>query len=711
MVDEPLPRPLSVPSRDLWDAERRRREEMRRRELERELHHARRDLDRRAEETNWELERRLKWLGRYGTKNNPRPPAMGAPGGLGGMGAGHGGIGTAGHAGVESHAIETMAGIVAMILAIPLLLVLATGHLSALIFDGAAPHYATGDIPHIFSELGKHLSDPGRAWDDVNTGGRPPGPLAWYGTFALLVLPLVWLGQRYSHLLLHGLDPDNEHFATWRDIRHLAPRKPAAHQVVVGTMARRKIVVNDLHSLLLVGPAHSGKTSGVVIPALLEWQGPAVVAASKGHVIHETIGWRSQLGDVHVFDPSGTGRYPRSGWSPLATCGTWTGAIRTARDITLATKASMGAENDAGDLTGIVGSDLWSSSMATALAPYLPAAASSGRTMTHAAEWIEREERAEILEILRPLDREAVRAHETMFLRDDPVRSQFFHVMYQILSVYKDPVAASSADRHDIVPDELLDGGANTLYLATPEYDQARFRPLCSTIVRQMLTAAYDRSTRHGHPMDPPLLLLLDEAVGVAPVVELARLASSAAARGVQIVSVFQDFRQIEDEYGGSAGLIVKNHRAKLLLSGSQYIDAARDDRQLLRPKLGQHLEEGQGALFYGNAPPVRLKLRHWFKDRELIRRADTPQDSLPPPDPGRSRSAIDQRQALQVQAWMGRGTLPDEDDTNEEPIGPLGRVDPTRSFADLFGASEDDNVLPENVSRLPRRRGERRDR
>jgi type IV secretory pathway TraG/TraD family ATPase VirD4 len=695
MVDEPLPRPLSVPDRDLWDADRRRREELRRRELERELHEARRELDRRAEETNWELERRLKWMGRYGLKKRPYPAADGEMRGGGGPFT------------VEAeHAVEAAVGIAAMVLAVPVLIILATGHLSALVFDGSVPHYALTDVPHIFEQLSHHLSDPGRAWDDVNTGGRPPGPVAWWGTLVALVLPLAWGGYRVAHMLLDHHEEQGQ-FATWRDVQQMATRRPGDYQVVVGTNARRKLVVKDLHSLLLLGPAHSGKTSGVVVPALLEWPGPAVVASNKGHVIHETIGWRSRLGEVHVFDPSATGRYPRSGWSPLATCGTWTGAIRTARDLTLAAKASIGAENDHGDLVGIVHSDLWGSSMATALAPYLLAAASSGRSMTAAAEWIEKEEHQEVLEILRPIDREAVRAHEATFVRQDPVRSAFFHVMYQILSVYKDPVAAASSDRHEIIANELLDG-ANTLYLSTPEYDQARFRPLCSTILRQVLTAAYDRSTSRGESMDPPLLLLMDEAVGVAPVVELARLASTASSRGVQLVSVFQDFRQIEDEYGATAGLIVKNHRAKLLMSGSQYIDAARDDRQLLRPKLGQHLEEGEAALFYGNAPPVRLRLRYWFKDRELTRRGETPQDVLPPPDPSRSRSAIDQSQALQVQAWMGREAQ-DDDDTAEEPLGPLGRVDPTRSFADLFGSHEDDNMLPENVSRMPRRRGERR--
>ena len=692
-MDEPLPPPLSVPKQDLWDADRRRRDEMRRRELESELRQAKRELDRRAEETNWELERRLKWTSKYSKGPRPSPGSEAGMGGVGGLSAGTD--------------VETMVGAVGIALMVPLLLLLLTGHVSALLFDGSLPRYALNDVPQVLTGLVENMDDPGRAWDPVNTGGQPPGPAAWWGTLLVLAIPFALGGRALYERYAAGGSDERRDFATWKDIRHLRPSRGNEQQVVVGTAARRKIVVQDLHSLLLVGPAHSGKTAGVVVPALLEWDGPAVVASSKGHVIHETIGWRSHQGEVHVFDPSATLPYSRSGWSPLTSCGTWSGAIRTARDLTLASKASIGAEADSGDLTGIVHSDLWSSSMATALAPYLMAAATSGRSIVEAAEWIEREEKQEVVDVLRQVDREACRAHEATFLRNDPMRSSFFHVMYQILSVYKDPVAAASADRHEIIPSELLDGDAHTLYLTTPEYDQARFRPLCSTIVRQILAAAFDRSSHLGRPLDPPLLLLLDEAVGVAPINELARLASNAAARGVQIVSVFQDFRQIEGEYGGSAGLVVKNHRAKLLLSGSQYIDSARDDRQLLRPKLGEHLEEGEGALFYGNAPPVRLKLRPWFKEKDLVRRAETSQDNLPPPDLSRSRDPVDQRQALQVQAWMTRAPGPD-DDTAEHPIGPLGRVDPTRSFSDLFSAGDGDNTLPENVSRFPHRSHDR---
>ena len=61
-----------------------------------------------------------------------------------------------------------------------------------------------------------------------------------------------------------------------------------------------------------------------------------VATSVKGDLVRDTIGWRSHLGDVHVYDPSGTTTYHRSGWSPLAGCTTWAGAGRAAYDLAMA---------------------------------------------------------------------------------------------------------------------------------------------------------------------------------------------------------------------------------------------------------------------------------------------------------------------------------------------------------------------------------------
>ena len=76
---------------------------------------------------------------------------------------------------------EDVFGIIFVVLLATVGAVLAAGHASALIFDGAVPAYRVVDIPEILRAVAGHPVDPGRAWDPVNTGGRPPGPLAFYG--------------------------------------------------------------------------------------------------------------------------------------------------------------------------------------------------------------------------------------------------------------------------------------------------------------------------------------------------------------------------------------------------------------------------------------------------------------------------------------------------------------------------------------------------
>ena len=43
------------------------------------------------------------------------------------------------------------------------------------------------------------------------------------------------------------------------------------------------------HSVLVVGATRSGKTTGYAIPALLEWDGPAVVLSAKTDLLHATV--------------------------------------------------------------------------------------------------------------------------------------------------------------------------------------------------------------------------------------------------------------------------------------------------------------------------------------------------------------------------------------------------------------------------------------
>lgn len=82
--------------------------------------------------------------------------------------------------------------------------------------------------------------------------------------------------------------------------------------------------------------------------------------------------------------------------------------------------------------------------------------------------------------------------------------------------------------------------------------------------------------------LDPPLLLVLDEAANIAPLRDLAQIASTAAGLGIQLVTVWQDRAQIANRYGQSASTVVNNHRAKLVLSGVADTGTTSDVAQLV---------------------------------------------------------------------------------------------------------------------------------
>jgi type IV secretion system protein VirD4 len=304
--------------------------------------------------------------------------------------------------------------------------------------------------------------------------------------------------------------------------------------------------------------------------------------------------------------------------------------------------------------------DFWFNSAAKSLAPYLLAAAHEGRTIADVARWIDAEERVDVLAVVRKLSPDAALAHEATFRREERARSSLFQVMQQILAAYLDPVVAASAERSDINPSALVDGSSSTLYLTSPYLDQARLRPLFATVVRQVINAVYEQAAATGRPLDPPLLLVLDEAANIAPVEDLATVASTSAAMGLQLVTVFQDLAQVRSRYGDATGTVINNHRATLFLPGIKDLDTldlasrlvgdheldresvtigmdgrrssttAGHWRRLLPGEQARTMDAGHAVLVYDNLPPIKLRLRPWFRNRVLRRRASAQPDDMP---------------------------------------------------------------------------------
>jgi len=517
----------------------------------------------------------------------------------------------------------------------------ATGEVAGRLFGGQWPSAGLSDMGAVLAHLPAHLRDPAAAWP-ADPRLLLPGPAGFYGTMAVLLLPGLTLALIYARRRGRRRQPATA--ARWarpRDLKPLRIRTAAPGRLTLGVVDGRLVAVEPRQSVIVVGPVQTGKTSGFAVPAILEWKGPVVATSVKTDLMRDTLVARERLGHVWIYDPTRTTGMPGSGWTPLSSCSTWTGAQQVAAWLVAAAhRGNAGVEN----------AEFWYAAAAKLLAPVLFAAAMSDATMADVVRWIDTQEQEEVFAALDETGEDAaVTAFQASSQRDERTRSGVYTTAETVLAAYADPGVLASALTSELRAERLLDGGSHTAYLCAPAHEQRRLQPLFATLVQEIVAGAYERSAGTGKPLDPPLLLVLDECANIAPLRELATLASTGAGQGIQLVSVFQDMAQINAVYGRDhAPTIVSNHRAKVILSGiadAQTLDyVARllgDEeirqtssttgaegrrsttqsvayRSIAPANVLREMKPGHGLLVYGHLAPARISLRPWFEDRRL---------------------------------------------------------------------------------------------
>jgi type IV secretion system protein VirD4 len=336
--------------------------------------------------------------------------------------------------------------------------------------------------------------------------------------------------------------------------------------------------------------------------------------------------------------------HPLARWSPLDVCQDWSAAQRTAGWLVDATPARSGMADAA----------FWYAAAAKQLAPLLLAAQRGDAGMAGVVRWTNSadfDEPVAILELSAEAD--AALALGACAGRDERIRSSVATTLETVLAPFEDPEVARWTADSDVHLGQLLDS-AGSLYLCGPSHEQHRIQGLFAALVSAAVAEAVGRVNRRGRPLDPPLLLALDEAANIAPVRDLDALASTGAGMGIQLVTICQDLAQLAARYGPERSrTIANNHRAKLLLSGVSDLgsldlmsglageQAVREEtvthdlrdgrrttsratvfRRLAPTDELRRIPPGRGVLVYGHLPPVRIRLRPWFQDRRLLKRA-----------------------------------------------------------------------------------------
>ena len=422
-----------------------------------------------------------------------------------------------------------------------------------------------------------------------------------------------------------------------------------------GILHPARVVAEPAQSVVVVGPTQSGKTSALAVPAILAWEGPVLAASVKSDLLRHTLGRRTERGRVWCIDPTRSTGARTSEWTPLTVCADWVEARRMAADL---------AETAKTDGTTADG-EFWYATAAKLLAPLFFAAAHDGRPMADVLRWVDTQEAGEVADILEQVGvPEALDAARASWCRDERTRSSVYTTAETVLA----PFAGShSVSTTWFEPRELL-GGPHTLYLCAPAHDQRRLRGFFTALTQQVLSHAFACATRAGEPLDPPLLVVLDEAAHIAPLPELDGLAATCASHGIQLVTVWQDLAQVRARYGSRAPTVLNNHRAKIFLPGIADPDtleyasrligdeeitlpsvtrdprggrsttSTRGPRRLLPPEDLRCLRRGEAVLVYGTLPPARLRLRPWWAGATARRPRGALHGSSPPVG-GRSMS------------------------------------------------------------------------
>jgi type IV secretion system protein VirD4 len=539
-----------------------------------------------------------------------------------------------------------------------------TGEVAGYLHSHTWPRVTGSDMGQILIRLPRKPSDPASAWP-ARVRAQLPGPGTFYLVFAILLALLtslvLWLlnGMRAMRhrvgkvLVIPGPSPGvgAPPPASWARpqlFRDLFVREPMPGRVTLGRVGGRYVAAPPLAAVIALGPTQSHKTAGLAVPSVLEWDGPVLAASVKSDLVRATVDQRWGRGEVYLYDPVGVTGLDRNTWSPLARCGTWHGAYRMAQALVGAGRAGGHATPDA---------DFLANMAPTLLAPLLLAAAVSGRSMGDVVRWAQRQERAEVTAALNVAGEPAAQdAIQSVWGLGEARRSQVYASVLGVVSAYADPAVREAVPATQLTAERLLDGGANTAYVCAPAHEQRRLGPLFVALVQEVIDLAYERAIARGAPLDPPLLVVLDDAAVSAALPHLEVLAATAAAHGVQLVTTFRHLTQIQSRYGESAEAVVANHRAKVLLSGitdQPTLALAADmlgDESLrhplpppgrpgqqergaggrglglpppptaaAQPSPGEALRRiypGHGLLIFDHLPPAFLTLRPWFREQ-----------------------------------------------------------------------------------------------
>ena len=310
-------------------------------------------------------------------------------------------------------------------------------------------------------------------------------------------------------------------------------------------------------SVLVVGPPRSGKTSCLVVPNVLDAPAAVVSTSTKRDVLDATVFRRWVLGNVFIFDPTGTtelpeGTYPLR-WSPVVGCDTFDAAAAMAH--ALGTAARPGS--------ALTESAHWVERAESLLAPLLFAANFGGRDMATVCRWVLARDLREPIAALERSGHEMAQAVLAGIVgTDDRERSGIFSTASGLLGAYRSEAALATTRNVNFDPARFA-SSTDALYICAPAHAQELLAPLVVALLEQIRSAVYARP-KHA----APVVFALDEVASIPPLPSQPARAADGGGQGLVTLACLQDLSQARARWGEVAEGFFSIFNTKLVFPG-----------------------------------------------------------------------------------------------------------------------------------------------
>jgi type IV secretory pathway TraG/TraD family ATPase VirD4 len=366
--------------------------------------------------------------------------------------------------------------------------------------------------------------------------------------------------------------------------------RPGEAGVALGDHVRRRLLPSRAGGRVLyaswedvalaVMAPRAGKTTALTTPAILDAPGAVLATSNKPDVWTTTAADRATTGTVWLFDPQDITHQPRTWWwNPLSHATTWHDAHRLASHL-----VSPMRHNTPG------GEDFWSGAAHDLLACLILAAAHHHGGLPQVQTWLTDVTNREPATILAQHGfLPAARSITSRQAGAPETRDGIYETARTAASCLSDPSIMAWVTPPE-APLPGLDVAAfpttrDTLYLLSKD-GAGSAAPLVAALADQVLRAAVLAAERQGGRLDPPLLVVLDEAANICPISDLPQLYSHLGSRGIVPLTILQSYPQGARVWGHE-GIAALWSAATIKIVGAG-IDDARTAEDLSR-LIGEH--------------------------------------------------------------------------------------------------------------------------